>query len=100
MIDSCRNFIHTCVKGKKTGHIVDMTFVYGNPLFSQRRQLWGKLENLILSQNGGPQCSIGDFNERNSITEKGGSRPVAPIRLTLLRDFLNSTSINGSGSPR
>lgn len=71
---------------------MEMTFVYGNPLFKQRRLLWDKLERLMPS-NGGSWCCVGDFNEMYSITEKEGSRPVAPIRITLFREFMNSTSL-------
>lgn len=42
---------------------------------------------------GGPWCCIGDFNEMNSITEKDGSRPVAPIRISLFREFLDSIGL-------
>lgn len=70
----------------------DLTCVNGNPTFDQRRLLWGKLERLRPRRNG-PWCCIGDFNEMLSINEKDGCRPIAPIRLSLFRYFLNSTGM-------
>lgn len=46
-----------------------------------------------MPRNCGPWCCMGDFNEINSITEKDGCRPIAPIGLTLFRNFLNATGL-------
>lgn len=46
-----------------------------------------------MPRRDGPWCCMGDFNEMNSITEKEGLRPIAPIRITLFRDFLNATGL-------
>lgn len=86
------NFIHTTVKEKKIGNLYEMTSVYSNPTFDRRRSLWRKLENLMPRRNG-LWCCVGDFNEMCYVTEKDGTRPVAPIRLSLFRDFLNSTGL-------
>lgn len=76
-------------EGEKTSNLFDLTFVYGNPTFDQRRLLLRKLERLVPRRNG-PWCCIGDFNEMISLSEKDGCRPIAPIRMSLFRDFFNS----------
>lgn len=81
-----------CVKEKRSGNLFDMTFIYGNPVFAQRRWFWNKTEKLM-PKDGGPWCCVGDFDEMNSICDKDGTRHVAPIRLSLFRDFLDSTSL-------
>lgn len=88
ILESCRNFIHTCVKEKRTGNLLEMTFVYGNPLFSDRRHLWGKTMN-FKPRHGGLWCCLVDFNEMVSITKKDGLRPIEPMRLNLLREYLS-----------
>lgn len=52
--------------------------------------MWGEIERLMPFRNG-VWCYVGDFNEMISITEKDGTRTVAPIKLTMFRDFLNTT---------
>lgn len=53
------NFIHTAVLDKERGFHVDYTFVYGNPNFQQRRNLWDRL--VSLQQNATrPWSCIGD----------------------------------------
>lgn len=59
---------------------------------STKGDLWGKILNLK-PRNDGPWCCIGDINEMTSITEKEGSRPIEPIWLNLLRDFLNVSEL-------
>lgn len=85
ILQSCRNFIHTGIKDKKTGDLFELTFVYG-------RHLWRKLE-LLKPRHGGPWCLMGDFNEMLSIADKEGVRPITPIRMNLFRDFLNSVDL-------
>lgn len=72
----------------------ELSFVYGNPTFANRRHLWNKLLNLRPS-NDGPWCCMGDFNEMNFVAEKDGLREVAPIKINLFRDFLNSNNLMG-----
>lgn len=92
ILDSCNNFIHTCVKEKKYANIMEITFVYGNPLFRHRRYLWGKLLSLKPRHNV-PWCCLGDFNEMLSITEKDRLRPIEPMRLNLFREFLRDVDM-------
>lgn len=92
VLNSCINYVHTAIQEKKTGNTFEITFVYANPTFDRRRYLWGKLQYLMPRRQG-PWCCIGDFNEMCSVTEKDGLSPVAPIRMSLFRDFLNSTDL-------
>lgn len=92
ILQSSINFIHTGIKEKKSGNLFQITFVYGNPLFRLRRQLWPKLE-LLQPLRSGPWCLMGDFNEMLSISDKEGLDPVAPIRLQLFREFLDNANL-------
>lgn len=92
ILHCCRNFIHTWVKEKKTKNLFEITFVYGNPLFSQRRHLWRNPASLK-PRNDRLWWLMGDFNEMVSIANKDGITPIAPIRMNLFRDFLNSTDL-------
>lgn len=56
------NYIHTAICYKQGGVLFDYTFVYGQPIFQQRRGLWSRLAGFQLSKDL-PWCSIGDYNE-------------------------------------
>lgn len=40
IVDSCSNYIHAPAKERRPGFFFNITFVYGNPIFSNRRSLW------------------------------------------------------------
>lgn len=86
------NFIHSAVLDKERGIDVDYTFVYGNPNFQQRRNLWDSIEEFQGSRSRA-WCCIGDFNELLADYEKDGLRPVHQNRIDLFRAFLNSTGL-------
>lgn len=86
------NFIHTAVCYSQGGEIFECTFVYGHPIFQQRRNLWGILAGLQLNKDN-PWCSIGDFNEMLVHTDKCGIRPFDLYRAGFFRDFLNNTGL-------
>lgn len=71
-----------------TKYEFDCSFVYGNPIFQQRKGLWSMLLELQM-HNGRQWCCIGDFNEILTHYEKDGIRPFDPRRAELFRDFLN-----------
>lgn len=70
ILQSCRNFIHAGIREKKSGNLLEATFVYGNPLFRQRRHLWQKLESLK-PRNDGPWCLLGASILGLATQEKG-----------------------------
>lgn len=70
----------------------EMTFIYGNPTFANRINLWNKILRLKPSNNS-PWCCMGDLNEMCSNTKKDGLIDIEPIRLDLFRDFLNSSGL-------
>lgn len=86
------NFIHTAVEFVNTKDGFDCSFVYGNPVFQQRRGLWS---NLLTFQTDRERqwCCIGDFNEILAHFEKDGVRPHHPRRAELFRDFLNISGL-------
>lgn len=86
------NYIHLALKERRSGKVFEMTCVYGNSTFSQRRNLWGKILKLKPS-NQLPWCCFGDFNEMKVSFEKDGSRPIEPIRMRLFREFLDDSEL-------
>lgn len=88
ILDSSMNWIHTCMMERRSGHVFEMTFVYGNPTFQERRLLWNKI--LALQPNNqNPWCCMGDFNEMLANHENDGIIPIEAGRINLFRDFLN-----------
>lgn len=85
---SSPNYIHTAVLFGNSREDFECTFVYGNPVFQQRRGLWSCLLGLQLDKNR-PWLCLGDFNEILLQFEKDGLRPYHPRRVELFRDFLN-----------
>lgn len=88
----CWNFIHATLQERRSGHTFEITFVYKNPTFAQRRTLLQKLSRLKPS-GGGPWCLMGDFNEMLHNSEKDNTKPVGSIRMTLFKDFLNTNDL-------
>ncbi|KAJ1419084.1 Zinc finger, CCHC-type [Sesbania bispinosa] len=85
-----QNFIHAYVSDRENVKDWEVTFIYGNPNFQQRRNLWSSLSNLQLNSSR-PWCCIGDFNEILSQAEKVGLHPQHQNRIDLFREFLNET---------
>ncbi|XP_057444632.1 uncharacterized protein LOC130736872 [Lotus japonicus] len=68
------------------------TFVYAQPIFSQRRHFWTKLQELN-TQQWTPCCCIGDFNEILEQHEKQGLRDQPESRMQLFRDCLDNSNL-------
>lgn len=74
IIEASLNFIHTAIIVRRSGSMFDCTFVYGNPTFVNRRNLWGKRLR-FKPWHQEPWCCLGDFNELKESTENVGLRP-------------------------
>lgn len=92
IMDSCSNYIHTAVKERRSGIVVEFSFIYGNPPFSSRRNLWPRLAK-HKPINNSPWCCIGDFKEMLSSAEKDGLRQVDHVRINKFREFLDETGL-------
>lgn len=88
ILASSANFIHTAVLVKESKEFFECTFVYGNPIFQQRRSLWDKILAFHLNRNA-PWCCLGDFNEMLSMHDKEGIRPIHQNQVDLFRKFLD-----------
>lgn len=88
IFSSSQNIIHTAILIVSTGVLFDCSFVYGNPIFSQRRGLWSRLLACHVDKTM-PWFCVGDFNELLSQSEKEGIRPYHQGRANLFKDFLN-----------
>lgn len=82
IFSSSQNFIHVAVSNVEDNMECDMTFVYGNPIFQQRRHLLGKLKSLQLGRNR-QWCCVGDFNDHILQQKKEGLRPQPQNRMEL-----------------
>lgn len=89
---STQNYIHTVILFIETGKEYDCSFVYGNPIFQQRRNLWSRILRLQTDRDR-PWCVMGDLNEFLSHFEKDGIRPHNEGRAELFRDFLNEAEL-------
>lgn len=92
IFESCPNFIHSNISDQQGRYEFDCTFVYGNPIFQQRRSLWGKLSSLGVDR-ARRWCCLGDFNEMVSLFEKDGIRPFDHSRADLFRNFLSNAGL-------
>lgn len=92
VFSSSLNFIHCNISDPRGAFEYDCSFVYGNPTFQQRRNLWSKLRALM-GDFLRPWCCTGDFNEMVSHFEKDGIRPFDHSRVDLFRDFLFETGL-------
>lgn len=72
--------------------IFECTFIYGHPIFQQRRGLWPILARLHSGMDV-PWCAVGDFNEMLASYEKVGLRLFEQRKEDLFREFLNSTGL-------
>lgn len=80
ILSSSPNFIHVAIRVIESSDWFECTFVYANPIFQQRMNLWDKL--LVLpSKRNLPWCCIGDFNEMLSASDKEGIRPIQQNRV-------------------
>lgn len=92
VISSSLNFIHVNVFLLESKDVFECTFVYGNPIFQQRRNLWDKILALLTNRNS-PWCCLGDFNEMLSNHDKDGARPLQQNRVDLFRSFLDRAGL-------
>lgn len=92
ILEACPNFIHGPANERRSGSFFEISFIFCNPKFANRRALWPKLTRLKPS-NDSPWCFLGDFNEMISTDEKDGFRSVEPVRMNVFRKFLNITGL-------
>ena len=92
VIEANKNFIHTICRSRDNGDSWDCTFVYGKPLFNDRRLLWGRIRALHHHQNS-PWMCFGDFNEITNQDEKVGLHPHGPNKITLFKEFLHDACL-------
>lgn len=78
ILESSMNFIHTIISSKGDPSDFECSFIYGNPRFQQRRNLWTRILRLNYDRNRLWVC-LGDFNEILAAHEKDGLRPPKPI---------------------
>lgn len=71
------NFIHIAILDVSAKDEFDCSFVYGNPIFQQRRGLWSNLLNFQVDKSR-LWCCLRDFNEILAHFEKDGIRPHHP----------------------
>lgn len=69
------NYIHVAAKERRSCFMFKMTFIYGNPIVMERKDLWPKLLKLKALHEG-PWCCISDFNDMVDSGEKDRLRPV------------------------
>lgn len=87
ILGASQNYIHASILYKKGARDFVCTFIYGNPTFQRRRNLWNKISSLQ-PLRGSAWCCVGDFNELFSQQEKDGLRPQQQIRMDLLSYFV------------
>lgn len=92
VLSSSPNFIHTAVEFTDTKDGFDCSFIYGNPVFQQRRGLWSNLLRFQTDKDRQWLC-MGDFNEILAQHEKNGICPYHPQRAELFRDFMNISGL-------
>lgn len=92
IFSSSPNFIHSNISDPRGMFEYDCTFIYCNPKFQHRRNLWDRLAALNRDRSR-PWCCIGDFNEMVSHFEKDGIRPFDHSRADLFREFLFTTGL-------
>lgn len=92
ILASSPNFIHAGVLIKDSKEFFECTFVYGNPMFLQRKSLWERIRALHPNSNT-PWCCVGDFNEMLSMHDKEGIRPIHQNQVDLFRNFLDAAGL-------
>ncbi|KAJ1414056.1 Endonuclease/exonuclease/phosphatase superfamily [Sesbania bispinosa] len=70
----------------------EVTFLYGNPTFHQRRHLWSRLHALRTGSNR-PWTILGDFNEFLHQHEKDGLHPHQQHHMDLFRQFVSDMGL-------
>lgn len=85
---SSLNVIHTSITINEIAESFDCSFVYGNPIYQQRKMLWPFLIRLQNDLSKAWYC-IGDFNEILSQFEKDGLRRQQRGRIENFRSFIN-----------
>lgn len=51
ILDSNQNFIHATIEDKSKNKVWLGTFIYANPIYTQRRNLWPQITNLNTDTN-------------------------------------------------
>lgn len=72
------------------------TWLYGPPVYANRRSFWEDMKNLDWKDDK-PWVCAGDFNEFLWQDEKQGGTPCAPNRRSFLRDFMDANSLIDPG---
>ncbi|XP_072087374.1 uncharacterized protein [Arachis hypogaea] len=87
----CQNFISADIRSNN-GPEWKCCFVYGNPIFKNRRRTWQALGDST-DMVGEPSCFIGDFNDILSQEEKVGKHPKPPIQIEKFKELVNKKNL-------
>lgn len=99
VISACKNFFDTCINYE--GKVFYSTFVYGDPIRAERRQVWENITSLNCNRNA-PWFLTGDFNDIINNSEKEGGAIRAEGTFGDFRTFLSEGDLydlRHSGNP-
>ncbi|KAJ1388113.1 Endonuclease/exonuclease/phosphatase [Sesbania bispinosa] len=86
------NFIQTFIEDVVEVKSWQATFIYGNPTFQQRRNLWDNIQ-AHRTNSARPWIILGDFNELLYHHEKEGLHPQQQVRMNLFRQFVSNSGL-------
>jgi hypothetical protein len=92
ILESSPNVIHMAINEVSSRVWFDCSFVYGHPIFQQRRFLWNRLTEFHYNLDRA-WCCVGEFNEVLHPHEKQGLRSVNKMGMNWFREFVNSSEL-------
>ncbi|XP_072074439.1 uncharacterized protein [Arachis hypogaea] len=87
----CQNYIIANIKSNNNP-AWKCGFIYGNPVFKQRRKTWQALEESNDLEEE-PSCLIGDFNDILCQEEKVGKHPKPLIQIEVFKNLVNKKNL-------
>ncbi|CAA7019717.1 unnamed protein product [Microthlaspi erraticum] len=90
VLSSCKSYIDTSITYK--GNTFFSTFVYGEPDFSLRKEVWDEVTNLGLVRDK-PWFLTRDFNDIIDISEKSGGKQQTEASFGDFRAFISQSDL-------
>ncbi|KAL1369153.1 hypothetical protein AAHE18_02G175100 [Arachis hypogaea] len=87
----CDNYIKTKISDSK-GNGWSCNFLYGNPIFRNRKRLWKMLTESNINPEE-PQACLGDFNDILTQEEKIGLHPKPKNQVEEFENFVNTNCL-------
>ena len=93
VMESNKNLINTVVMGDGDVGMIRIFWIYGAPIFKERKGVWDDIKRKVRGMRG-PLVCIGDFNDVAYMMEKEGGRSKERNKIECFQEMMRECDLN------